>query len=106
MFYQNLNGAFGDDKTSSQVGDGDVTLNNIQTGYWSGTEFGNFDAWAFFFDFGAQFPQDKFGPVYGWPSALAIRWRQCRSQLQSCYWALALALCSAWAACAGSATKH
>jgi hypothetical protein len=66
MFYQNLNGAFGDDKTGSQVGDGDVTLNNIQTGYWSGTEFGNFDAWAFFFDFGAQFPQDKFGPVYGW----------------------------------------
>jgi hypothetical protein len=62
MFYQNLNGTFGLPKTGNQVGDGGVTLNNIQdngvvgpTFYWSGTASANLgQAWAFAFDVGER----------------------------------------------------
>jgi len=54
MFYQNLNGTVGNSETGNQLGDGGVTLNNIQSISWSGTEFGSFLAWVFFFGNGGQ----------------------------------------------------
>lgn len=56
MYYQNLNGVFLDNKTGNQVGDGGVTLNNIQSGYWSGTAFAPNPvfAWVFAFVNGVQ----------------------------------------------------
>jgi hypothetical protein len=38
MFYYNLGGSIGDDKTGNQTVGG-VTLYNIQSFYWSGTEY-------------------------------------------------------------------
>ena len=68
MFYQNLNGAAGNNKTGSQLGDGGVTLNNIQFVYWSGTEFAPnaVFAWDFFFLNGDQRSDNKFFSLFGW----------------------------------------
>src|SRR5215831_2392708 len=54
MFYQNLNGTFDDSKVGNQVGNGGVTFNNIQVGYWSGTEGNAVLAWSFLFFDGNQ----------------------------------------------------
>ena len=55
MFYQNLAGLFGDNKTGNQTAVGGEVLTGIQTDYWSGTEFEppNF-ALYFRFDSGNQ----------------------------------------------------
>jgi hypothetical protein len=68
MFYQNLNGALFDNKTGNQLGDGGVTLNTIQSGYWSGTEFAPIPilAWVFFFANGVQAEGGEFSTNYGW----------------------------------------
>ena len=51
MYYQNLDGVlFGEGKLDDEVGDGGVTINDIRSLYWSGTEFSDSNfAWAFFF---------------------------------------------------------
>jgi hypothetical protein len=56
MFYQNLNGSAGDNLTGDQTTVGGVTLNNIQSDYWSGSEVtsNSLNAWAFFFFNGGQ----------------------------------------------------
>lgn len=68
MFYQNLNGAFGDDKTGNQVGDGGVTLLDIQSIHWSGTDFlpDPNRAWAFSFFNGFQGSRAKGGGNFVW----------------------------------------
>ncbi len=65
MFYQNLGGSFLDDLTGNQLVDG-VNLTNIQSLYWSGTEFDSFFAWGFDFGVGVQFIDFKNFNVYGW----------------------------------------
>ena len=56
MFYQNLKETLGLSKTGDQVGDGGVTLNNIQSYYWSGTVFmaDPADFWGCYFESGGQ----------------------------------------------------
>lgn len=49
MFYFNLGGTLGSDKTGNQVGAGGVTLNNIPFSAWSGTEFSATNAWFILF---------------------------------------------------------
>jgi hypothetical protein len=68
MYYQNLNGVFLQNKTGNQVGDGGVTLNNIQSVYWSGTDFAPspLSAWGFAFGNGGQGGVDKSSSLYGW----------------------------------------
>ena len=55
MFYQNLAGLLGNNKTGTQTAVGGEVLTGIQPFYWSGTEFapGN-DAWGFTFGNGFQ----------------------------------------------------
>ena len=53
IFYYNLGGSLGDDLTGNQTV-GDVTFTNIQSIYWSGTEFVPGDAWKFGFVNGGQ----------------------------------------------------
>jgi hypothetical protein len=71
MFYQNMGGSFGSDLTGNQtVGTGldAVTLTNVQSIYWSGTEFAPSPSRArrFFFNFG--YPSVDFKSVnnYAW----------------------------------------
>lgn len=69
MFYQNLNGTLGSNKTGNQVGDGGVTLNNIQIFYWSGTEStssSNAFAYCFFCTAGGPNPDGKFNAFAAW----------------------------------------
>ncbi len=56
MFHQNLGGVFGNNLTGNQMVGG-VTLNNIQSAYWSGTEFAPNPSSALGFSFvsGGQF---------------------------------------------------
>ena len=65
MFYQNMDGSFGDDKSGNQTVDG-VLLTDVQSDYWSGTEFDPFSDWFFFFDFGGQGFDSKGNFRYGW----------------------------------------
>jgi len=65
MYYQNLGGSFLDELTGNQTV-GDVTLMNIQSLYWSGTEFDSNEAWLFSFNGGAQGLNDKHINRYGW----------------------------------------
>lgn len=68
MYYQNLNEVSGNNKTGNQLGDGGVTLNNIQSDYWSGTGFASnpFGAWVFLFFDGEQFLGSTSNNFYGW----------------------------------------
>ena len=65
MFYQNMGGILGDNKTGNQTVDG-VLLTNVQDDYWSGTEFNSSYARHFFFNFGNQHSFGKNGNDYGW----------------------------------------
>ena len=56
MFYHNLAGAPGDDKTGDQAAVGGELLTDIQPFYWSGTDFNGFFQWSFFFVTGNQAP--------------------------------------------------
>jgi hypothetical protein len=64
MFYQNLGGNILNTLPGNQVVDG-VTLTNIQSYYWSGTEFDSNSTWTFFFFSGDQGSIDHFS-MYGW----------------------------------------
>ena len=64
MFYENLGGNILGTLTGNQVVDG-VTLTNIQSYYWSGTEFDSNFTWTFFFFSGDQGSIDHFS-MYGW----------------------------------------
>lgn len=71
MFYQNLNGALFDNKTGNQLGDGGVTLNNIndiRSFYWSGTEvaLNAAGAWVFVFGDGDQVMDGKGDNASAW----------------------------------------
>lgn len=60
MFYKTLGGNPGDDLTGNQTVGG-VTLTNIQSEYWSGTEFDTSRAWKFNFQDGSQSSDIKDG---------------------------------------------
>jgi hypothetical protein len=67
MFYQNLGGGIFDDLTGTQTV-GDVTLTDIQSSYWSGTEAESifYSAWFLTFVEGFQNDIDKNSSMYGW----------------------------------------
>jgi hypothetical protein len=65
MFYQNMDGSFGDDKRGNQTVDG-VLLTDVQYDYWSGTEYDSGNAWDFFFFNGPQSFFSKGLNGYGW----------------------------------------
>ncbi len=67
MFYQNLAGLLGNNKTGTQTAVGGEVLTGIQRVYWSGTEFapGSLD-WNFLFDFGVQFVDLEDDPLSAW----------------------------------------
>ena len=68
MFYYNLGGSLFDNLTGNQTV-GDVTLTDIKSFYWSGTEFDSLVAWRFRFDRGVQFnvrKDDRNFNYYGW----------------------------------------
>ena len=65
MFYHNMGGVLGNNKTGNQMVDG-VLLTDVWTSYWSGTEFGPESAWFFFFDPGDQYHTYKTAGPPGW----------------------------------------
>ena len=66
MYYHNLASILVPDKTGTQTV-GDVTLTNIQTFYWSGTEISLGTAWNFSFDSGDNLDQtSKASVIAGW----------------------------------------
>jgi len=66
MYYYNLASVTGPDKTGTHT-IGDVTLTDVQSFYWSGTEFNLLNAWYFNFLTGIQInPGGKNGGQYGW----------------------------------------
>ena len=65
MFYQNLGGMSGDDLTGNPVVDA-VDLMNVQSSYWSDTEFVSDLVWGFSFNGGGQDLDPKFSLNYGW----------------------------------------
>jgi hypothetical protein len=65
MFYQNMGGIFGDNKTGNQTVDG-VLLTDVRPDYWSGTEFGSGGAWDFSFIRGSRGGSGKGSGSYGW----------------------------------------
>ena len=67
MFYQNMGGVLIDNKTGDQTVDG-VLLTDVQSFYWSGTEFAPSpsDAWGFLFSNGTQGINGKDISLYGW----------------------------------------
>jgi hypothetical protein len=64
MYWQNMGGT-GSSKTGDQTVDG-VLLTDVQSGYWSGSEFDSSFAWSFGFGSGFQGVRDKNVNVYGW----------------------------------------
>lgn len=65
MFYHNLGGVFPDNLTGNQTADG-VDLTNIQTRYWSGTEYDSGAAWVLNYNLGSQVRYTKGSGLYGW----------------------------------------
>lgn len=68
MYYQNLSGVSPQNKTGNQVADGGVTLNNIQSSYWSGTEFAPTPvfAWNFRFLTSGQSGRHNDNSLFAW----------------------------------------
>ncbi len=67
MFYQNLAGQFGNNKTGTQTAVGGEGLTDIQQIYWSGTElFPGLNAWFFFFANGSQDGVTESGTLSAW----------------------------------------
>ena len=70
MFYYNLGGLSGQDKTGDQNAIGGQTLFDIQANYWSGTEAQPFPishhAWSFGFNGGGQGVSDMVDPFTAW----------------------------------------
>ena len=66
MYYYNLASITGPDKTGTHT-IGDVTLTDVPSYAWSGTEFNSLNAWYFNFVTGIQInPGGKNGGGYGW----------------------------------------
>jgi hypothetical protein len=65
MFYHNMGGSYGDDKTGDQTVDG-VLLTDVQSGYWSGTESAPHRAYLFFFYIGHVIDGGKSDNRPGW----------------------------------------
>jgi hypothetical protein len=65
MFYYNLDGNLGDNKTGNQTAVGGQMLTDIQPTYWSGTEFDSDFAWGFRFD-GDQGVTERGNPLAAW----------------------------------------
>ena len=67
MFYHNMGGFLFDNKTGNQTVDG-VLLTDVQSSYWSGTEYDSSVAWSFGFLNGGQtrFNGGKGTNIYGW----------------------------------------
>ncbi len=70
MFNHNLGASLGDDLVGDRTV-GDVTLTDIHSLYWSGTEYDSHDAWHFYFSNGIDHYtfKDSIGPGrfhYGW----------------------------------------
>lgn len=67
MFFYNLDGMLGDNLTGDQTVDG-VTLTDVQSLYWSGTEFDSNLAWFYSFGSGFQGDDPKYVSTifYGW----------------------------------------
>jgi len=65
MFYQNMGGSLFDNLTGDQTVDG-VLLTDVQSDYWSGTEFISSRAWDFGFRNGLQNLDGKGNFGYGW----------------------------------------
>ena len=63
MYYFNLDGT--GDNTGDQTA-GNVILTDIQTGYWTDTEFNSSLAWVFLFGVGNQGAGLHYGGQYGW----------------------------------------
>jgi hypothetical protein len=66
MYYYNLDGNLGDDKTGNQNAVGGQMLTDIQPVYWSGTEFSSGVAWDFGFVDGLQGSGDELMPLAAW----------------------------------------
>ena len=64
MYYYNLGGS-GDNQTGDHT-IGDVTLTDVRSDYWSGTEYDSSIAWHFFFGGGFQDVNSKDYNFYGW----------------------------------------
>ena len=65
MFYYNLGGAFNTDLSGDHA-IGDVTIENVQPVYWSGTEFATWTAWILHFDSGFAVWSPKNGNRFAW----------------------------------------
>jgi len=66
MFYYDLGGTLGQDKTGNQTAVGGQMLKDIQPFYWAGTEFQSGLAWHFLFDFGNQRLDGLNFPLAAW----------------------------------------
>jgi hypothetical protein len=66
MFYYNLDGNFGDNKTGTQTAVGGEELTGIQRFYWSGTEVSPGFAWHFNFGIGSQSGTDERVELSAW----------------------------------------
>jgi PEP-CTERM motif len=66
MFYYNLDGNPGDNKTGTQTAVGGEILTGIEGSYWSGTAFGSNGAWEFFFVLSIQHVLEQFEGLPAW----------------------------------------
>ena len=67
MFYYNLDGNLGDNKTGNQTAVSGEMLTDIQFFHWSATEVNSVDAWSFTFGFGSQASgAGRFEPFSAW----------------------------------------
>jgi hypothetical protein len=66
MFYYDLGGTLGENKTGTQTALGDQVLTGIQIYYWSGTGFGSSGAWSFPFLNGSHFGAEKDSGLFAW----------------------------------------
>jgi hypothetical protein len=66
MYYYNLPGNPGDNKTGTQTAVGGQMLTDIQPYHWSGTEANSFQAWYFPFGSGNQGGDLKTSPLAAW----------------------------------------
>ena len=63
MYYHNMDGS--GNNTGTQIVDG-ISLTDVQSNYWSGTEFNSIRAWNFLFGLGRQFNDGKDLNLSGW----------------------------------------
>ena len=71
MFYHNMGGSYGDDKTGDQTVDG-VLLTDVQTHYWSGTATPIY-TWFYIFELGGAYNVFVSGDEGTGPHGWAVR---------------------------------